>query len=164
MYICSNLQALNPLLHTSIYGKHHKALYGLKQALVPGSTGSPKPFFGLIFTQVYVILPNWIHLGYSSICYFSLEKFANLNNFLGIGVKNLSNGCLLLCQTKCILDLLTEADMACEKCISIPIVGGCSSINLAMATYLMHHYRSVHLYRSVMQPDWKTPKSCAILP
>lgn len=127
MYICSNFQALNPLIHTSIYGKHHKALYDLKQALVPGSTGSPKPFFGLIFTQVYGILPNWIHLGYLSRVYgmFSLEKLANLNNILGIEVKNLSNCSLFLSQTKCILDFLTEADMACAKCISIPIVGGC---------------------------------------
>lgn len=55
---------------------------------------------------------------------FSLEQLANLYNILGIEVKNLSNGSLLLSQTKCILDLLTEVDMACAKCISIPIVGG----------------------------------------
>ena len=55
---------------------------------------------------------------------FSLKQLGDLEYFLGIEVKHLPDGSLLLCQTKYIRDLLVKAGMTKAKGISTPLQGG----------------------------------------
>nr|KYP50032.1 Retrovirus-related Pol polyprotein from transposon TNT 1-94 [Cajanus cajan] len=55
---------------------------------------------------------------------FSLKDLGALDYFLGIEVKSLSQGKLLLSQAKYITDLLTKVKMEDSKSISTPMIGG----------------------------------------
>ena len=52
---------------------------------------------------------------------FALKQLGNLDYFLGIEVKHLSNGSLLLSQVKYICDLLEKAKMVDAKPIFTPL-------------------------------------------
>jgi len=52
---------------------------------------------------------------------FALKQLGNLDYFLGIEVKHLSNGSLLLSQAKYICDLLEKAKMVDAKPILTPL-------------------------------------------
>lgn len=55
-------------------------------------------------------------------CVFALKQLSTLDYVPRIAVKHLPNGSLLLTQSKYILDLLSEANMADYKPISSPMV------------------------------------------
>nr|KYP51561.1 hypothetical protein KK1_026589 [Cajanus cajan] len=75
---------------------------------------------------------------------FSLKDLGTLDYFLGIEVKPISDGRLLLSQHKYIFDLLTKVKMEDSKGISTPMIGG---QQLAKAGTL---FDDPTLYRSVV--------------
>lgn len=76
---------------------------------------------------------------------FALKELGSLDYFLGIEVKRLKNGCLLLNQSKYIRDLLLKANMAESKGISSPMVASCKLSRFGTDTMA-----DPHLYRSVV--------------
>lgn len=56
---------------------------------------------------------------------FALKQLGGLDYFLGVEIKRLSNGSLILSRTKYIKDLLTKANMVDAKGIPTPIVINC---------------------------------------
>lgn len=56
--------------------------------------------------------------------YFSLKRLGQLDYFLGIEAKHLSNGSLLLTQAKYVRDLLAKSKMTEATGISSPMIGG----------------------------------------
>nr|KYP59471.1 Retrovirus-related Pol polyprotein from transposon TNT 1-94 [Cajanus cajan] len=136
----------------SLVCKLHKSLYGLKQAprawfdkltfvlLMLGFSKSkcdPSLFTfftsdATVFMLVYVddiILtgnsPSLIQKFVTQLnATFSLKDLGTLDYFLGIEVKSLSHGKLLLSQDKYIIDLLTKVNMEDSKGISTPMIGG----------------------------------------
>lgn len=69
----------------------------------------------------------------------------DLEYFLGIKVKHLPNGSLLLCQTKYICDLLDKAEMTNVKGVSTPLQGG-----LELSNYDFDYIDDLALYISIM--------------
>lgn len=75
---------------------------------------------------------------------FALKQLGQLDYFLGIKVKHLKNGSLLLTQSKYTKELLARANMADSKGIASPMV---SSLKLSRfgtdSLSDLHHYRSI---------------------
>lgn len=76
---------------------------------------------------------------------FAIKQLGTLDYFLGIRVKKLQDGSLLLTQTKYLRDLLERAKMSEAKAISSPMVGG-SKLSKEGADY----FSDASLYRSIV--------------
>src|ERR1044072_409456 len=151
----------------------HKALYGLKQAprawfeklaaalLSFGFTSSkcdPSLFVlntttACVFVLVYVddiiitgsSLP-FVHALMDKLnAAFSLKQLGPLDYFLGVQVKHLQNGSLLLSQSKYIQDLLHRANMDEAKSLPTPMVGTCKLTKLGS-----DYMDDPTLYRSIV--------------
>ncbi|XP_061354379.1 uncharacterized mitochondrial protein AtMg00810-like [Gastrolobium bilobum] len=76
---------------------------------------------------------------------FALKQLGNLDYFLRIEVKHLSNGRILLSQSKYIRDLLYKAGMAEAKGISTPMPSGCK-----LSKFGSNYVPDPSLYRSIV--------------
>lgn len=88
---------------------------------------------------------------------FALKQLGTLDSFLGVEVKHLSNGSLLLTQSKYIRDLLTRANMLDCKGISSPMVSNCKLSHFGTDTLSdPYEYRSIVgalQYLTLTRPD-----------
>lgn len=76
---------------------------------------------------------------------FVLKELGTLDYFLGVEVKHLANGSLLLTQCKYIRDLLAKAYMSEAKGISSPMVSSCK-----LSRFGTDIVADPHLYRSTV--------------
>nr|KYP67571.1 Retrovirus-related Pol polyprotein from transposon TNT 1-94 [Cajanus cajan] len=151
----------------------HKAIYGLKQAPrawfeklkstllqfhFQASKCDPSLFVysvdnNIIYVLVYVddiiitgnnsiVLQSLVSRLHSA---FSLKDLRDLDYFLGIEVKNQSDGSLILTQSKYIRNLLNRTDMEASKPISSPMVSGCK-----LSKIRSEKFPDASLYRSVV--------------
>ena len=79
---------------------------------------------------------------------FALKQLENLDYFLGIEVKHLSNGSLLLSQAKYIRDLLEKAKMVDAKPILTPLPSDLKLTKLGTAKLVSVPVADATLYRS----------------
>lgn len=153
--------------------KLHKALYGLKQAPrawfdklkgalcnlgFTASRRDPSLFVYnqgplIVYMLVYVddIIITWNsgqliqHLISQLHSNFALKQLGELDYFLGIEVKHIKDGSLLLTQSKYIRDLLERSNMSGAKGISSPMVGGCK-----LSKHGSDYFTDAKLYRSIV--------------
>lgn len=76
---------------------------------------------------------------------FALKQLGDLDYFLGIEIKRLPSGSLLLSQSKYIKDLLSKANMAEAKSLPTPMVSNCK-----LTKYGANYMDNPTLYRSVV--------------
>lgn len=76
---------------------------------------------------------------------FALKKLGSIDYFLGVEVKHLSSGALLLTKTKYIRDLLDKAHMSEAKWISSLMVSNCQ-----LTKFGTDSLPDPHLYRTVV--------------
>lgn len=169
----------------SLVCKLNKAIYGLKQAprawferltkalLTLGFQGSkcdPSLFFYkkvdvqiyvLIYVDDIIITGTSLSLIQSLIeklhAEFALKQLGELDYFLGIQVKRLPSGSLLLTQTKYISDLIEKAGMTNCKPIATPMASSCRlSKNSGDPMTDPHLYRSIVgalQYATITRPE-----------
>ncbi|MCH94031.1 retrovirus-related pol polyprotein from transposon TNT 1-94, partial [Trifolium medium] len=98
---------------SSLVCRLHKALYGLKQA--PRQCTKTDTIYLLVYVDDIIITSNNSTLLHSTIDKlhkaFSLKHLGSLDYFLGIEVRHLSTGSLLLTQSKYLRDLLQRTNM-----------------------------------------------------
>lgn len=85
---------------------------------------------------------------------FALKPLGDLDYFLGVEVKRLPNGGLILSQSKYIEDLLAKAHMAKPKSLPTPMVSRCKLTKVG-GNYMADpsHYRSIV---GALQCDYNT--------
>lgn len=75
---------------------------------------------------------------------FSLKKMGRPEYFLGIEIKHLASGCLLLIKTKYIRDLLLCVNMYNANGMSTPMLTSCTVSRHGASTFSEAlHYRSI---------------------
>lgn len=169
----------------SLVCRLHKALYGLKQAPrawyerltttllqfgFKSSRCDPSLFvyskdhtciFVLIYVDDILITGSCPSLVQNLIdkldTQFALKQLGQLDYFLGVEVKHLPGGALLMTQSKYIRELLARANMSDSKGISSPMPASCKLSKIGTDTVSdPHHFRSIVgalQYATLTRPD-----------
>lgn len=153
--------------------KLNRALYGLKQAprawyerlhaalihfgfqsskcdpsLFTFTKGSAK-LYALVYVDDIILIGSSPSLIADLIaklnCKFALKQLGELNYFLGIEVKKLQTGSLILSQAKYIKELLAKANMSDANDIGSPMIS-----SLKLSRFGSDSLTDPHLYRSVV--------------
>ena len=157
----------------SLVCRLNKAIYGLKQALrqwfqclkqimlqldFVDSKCDPSLFiymdnnstvYVLIYVDNIIIIGSCVSLVQRFISKlhsnFSLKQLGKLDYFLGIEVKSLLDGSLVLTQSKYIRDLLQKTKMVEAQSVSSPMIA-----HYKLSKHGTYHFHDPSLYRSVV--------------